>query len=212
MSTSAKDIQLRELKDTISQLNTTIASQNQLIVSLQTALASKDEAYSHQIAVLNEQIAYLTRKLFGSSSEKRDDIEGQLSLFDEAESLASDNTEISKLETTVKAHTRKSKKLLAEKLKGIPVEQVIHDIPEDERICEICGTNLEEIGREVVRRELEYIPAKVKVIEHVSVHYGCPSCKANDESFIVKAPVPKALMKHSDYFGAKAPELSLPQL
>ena len=45
MSTSAKDIQLRELKDTISQLNTTIASQNQLIVSLQTALASKDEAY-----------------------------------------------------------------------------------------------------------------------------------------------------------------------
>ena len=36
MSTSAKDIQLRELKDTISQLNTTIASQNQLIVSLQT--------------------------------------------------------------------------------------------------------------------------------------------------------------------------------
>ena len=109
MSTSAKDIQLRELKDTISQLNTTIASQNQLIVSLQTALASKDEAYSHQIAVLNEQIAYLTRKLFGSSSEKRDDIEGQLSLFDEAESLASDNTEISKLETMVKAHTRKSK-------------------------------------------------------------------------------------------------------
>ena len=197
MSTSAKDIQLRELKDTISQLNTTIASQNQLIVSLQTALASKDEAYSRQIALLNEQIAYLTRKLFGSSSEKRDDIEGQLSLFDEAESLASDNTEISKLETTVKAHTRKSKKLLAEKLKGIPVEQVIHDIPEDERICEICGTNLEEIGREVVRRELEYIPAKVKVIEHVSVHYGCPSCKANDESFIVKAPVPKALMKHS---------------
>lgn len=197
MSTSAKDIQLRELKDTISQLNTTIASQNQLIVSLQSALTSKEEAYNQQIAVLNEQIAYLTKKLFGSSSEKRDDFEGQLSLFDEAEQTASEEDHMSKLETTVKAHTRKSKKTLEEKLKGIPVEQVIHDIPKEERICDICGSTLEEIGREIVRRELEYIPAKVKVIEHISVRYGCPSCKADDEAFIVKAPVPKALMKHS---------------
>ena len=194
MSTSAKDIQLRELKDTISQLNTTIASQNQLIASLQSALTSKEEAYNQQIAVLNEQIAYLTKKLFGSSSEKRNDFEGQLSLFDEAEQVASEDDDMSKLETTVKAHTRKSKKTLEEKLKGIPVEQVIHDITEEERICDICGSTLEEIGREIVRRELEYIPAKVKVIEHVSVRYGCPLCKANDEAFIVKAPVPKALM------------------
>lgn len=196
VSTSAKDIQLRELKDTIAQLNTTIASQNQLIVSLQTALTSKDEAYNHQITVLNEQIAYLTQKLFGSSSEKRNDFEGQLSLFDEAENVTSEE-DMSTLETIVKSHTRRSKKTLTEKLKGIPVEQVIHDIPEKDRICDICGSYLEEIGREIVRRELEYIPAKVKVIEHVSVHYGCPACKSEDESFIIKASVPKALMKHS---------------
>lgn len=146
--------------------------------------------------MLNEQIAYLTKKLFGSSSEKRNDFEGQLSLFDEAENVASEE-EMPKLETTVKSHTRKSRKSLTEKLKGIHVEQVIHDIPEEERICEICGSALEEIGREVIRRELEYIPARVKVIEHISVRYGCPACKAEDESFIIKAPVPRALMKHS---------------
>ena len=35
MASSARDIQFKELKDTISQLNTTIRTQNDLILSLQ---------------------------------------------------------------------------------------------------------------------------------------------------------------------------------
>ena len=38
MASSAKDIQSKELKDTIPQLNTTIRTQNDLIVSLQKML------------------------------------------------------------------------------------------------------------------------------------------------------------------------------
>ena len=49
MASSAKDIQFKELKDTISQLNTTIRTQNDLIVSLQKMLeernAKDDEKY-----------------------------------------------------------------------------------------------------------------------------------------------------------------------
>ena len=41
MATSAKDIQFKELKDTISQLNTTIRTQNNLIISLQKMLDFK---------------------------------------------------------------------------------------------------------------------------------------------------------------------------
>ena len=41
MATSTKDIQFKELKDTISQLNTTIRTQNDLIVSLQKMLDFK---------------------------------------------------------------------------------------------------------------------------------------------------------------------------
>ena len=198
MNSSAKEIQFKELKDTISQLNITIASQNQLIASLQQSLADNDENYNRQIAVLKEQIDYLTKKLFGASSERRNDsVEGQLSLFDEAETLHNDSKELTPAETVVKAHTRRSKKTLDEKLNGIPVEQIIHDIPLEERFCDVCNAPLEEIGREVIRRELEYIPAKVKVLEHISVRYGCPECKADDAAFIKKAPVPKALMKHS---------------
>ena len=43
--------------------------------------------------------------------------------------------------------------------------------------CPVCGTPLEVIGKEVVRKELEYIPATLKVVEYVSIPYGCLKCK-----------------------------------
>ncbi|WP_320971903.1 IS66 family transposase, partial [Enterocloster bolteae] len=36
---------------------------------------------------------------------------------------------------------------------------------------------METTGTEFVRRELKFIPAKVKVIEYYSVNYGCPKCR-----------------------------------
>ena len=54
------------------------------------------------------------------------------------------------------------------------------------------------IGKEVIRKENEYIPAKVTVKEYVSYHYSCPECKNTDESYIIKATTEKkSLMKHS---------------
>ena len=98
MARDTKDIQLRELKDTISQLNTTIAAQTQLIVSLQetlTAAKEREAEQSKQNAVLKEQIDFLTKKLFGSSSERRtDDIAGQLNLFNEAECYQNEETTV----------------------------------------------------------------------------------------------------------------------
>ena len=82
MASSAKDIQLRELMDTVSQLKTMMAEQTELIRSLRTVI---DEKTAHE-AVLQEQVDYLTKKLFGTSSEKtHSDIPGQLNLFNEAE-------------------------------------------------------------------------------------------------------------------------------
>ena len=62
MASSAKDIQLRELKDTVSQLKTMISEQTELIKSLRLII---DEKSSHEKA-LQEQVDYLTKKLFGS--------------------------------------------------------------------------------------------------------------------------------------------------
>ena len=38
-----------------------------------------------ELALLREQVAYLTKKLYGKSSEKRDYNQNQLSLFDDME-------------------------------------------------------------------------------------------------------------------------------
>ena len=73
MAKDPKDSRIMEYKDTISQLNMTIRSQNELIDSLRQTIASNNEA----MAVLNEKVDYLTKKLFGTSSEKSKNVEAQ---------------------------------------------------------------------------------------------------------------------------------------
>ena len=84
MASGAKDIQFRELKDIISQLNMTIRTQNDLIISLQKMLEernAKDDEKDRIISNLQAQLEYFKQKLFGSSSERRSGLPGQLSLF-----------------------------------------------------------------------------------------------------------------------------------
>ena len=114
MASSAKDIQLRELKDTITQLKTMISEQTELIRSLRLVIYEKT---SHEKA-LQEQVDYLTKKLFGSSSEKRtDDIPGQQNLFDEAE--VEQDLSLLEEETVIREHTRKKKATHEELFKGL---------------------------------------------------------------------------------------------
>ena len=67
MPSGVKDIQILELKDTISQLNKTISTQNELISSLQKMLEernAKDSEKDLLIANLQSQLAYLKNKVF----------------------------------------------------------------------------------------------------------------------------------------------------
>ena len=52
-----------------------------------------------------------------------------------------------------------------EDLSGLQVEVVEHKLPEEEQFCPECGEPLHEMGHNT-RRELEIIPAQVRVIEH----------------------------------------------
>ena len=193
MASSAKDIQLRELKDTITQLKTMVSEQTELIRSLRLVI---DEKTSHEKA-LQEQVDYLTKKLFGSSSERRtDDIPGQQHLFDEAE--VEQDPSLLEEETVIREHTRKKKATHEDLFKGLKVEKVVIPLPDEDQVCPVCGTQMVLIGEEYVRRELEFIPATCKVIEYYSQSYGCPSCKEGlgdtEKPVIVKSQVPAALV------------------
>lgn len=147
-----------------------------------------------QIKLLNEQLEYMKRKLFDRSSEKHAaETDGHLTLFDELEKY---KTEIPPMaETAVKSHIRKPKASFEEKTKNLPVERIEVPLADEDQFCSVCGTHLEVIRKEVVRKELEYTPATLKVVEYVSIHYGCPQYKQEAEKpNIIHSPVLPSLL------------------
>lgn len=189
MAATSFEKQIIELKDTIITLNKTMAT---LQASLDAANA-REEEHLRKERLLQEQIDYLKNKLFGTSSEKRNaPMEGQLSFFDDVEDeAATDGFDIATTPADDKetvSFTRKKKSRQMEKFKDLPVTKKIIDIPEDERICDKCGSPLTRVGEEFLRRELHFIPAKVKIIEYYSVTYECRPCKSRNKiPHIVKA-------------------------
>ena len=130
MAGNSKDSKILAYKDMINQLNKTISAQTELIQSLQKTL----EADRLEKENLRQQIEYLTKKLFGTSSEKRKDIDGQLNLFDEAEQEA-DLTWKQELpdDITVPEHKRKSRRTHTDLFKNVPSCDEIISLPEEER-------------------------------------------------------------------------------
>ena len=187
MADSSKDIQLRELKDMITDLK-------KMIKTLQAtvdAANKREEALTQERDNLKDEVALLRKKLFGSSSEKRTfDIPGQLNLFNEAEmeqdpaAAKAEELEASLPDKTGKK--RKARTTDAERFKGIPVQKKYLDLADGEKVCPVCNTALEEIGEEFVRRELVFIPAKLKVYEYYSKNYTCPECSKRDLPVIKK--------------------------
>ena len=153
----------------------------------------EDRAYiaelEQQVKWLMEQMKLLKRKQFGSSSEKAsEEVMEQMSLlFDEAEACA--YTE-QKEETAVKAHTRKKNSGSVRDVipKDIPVEEIIHELPEDQRACPQCGEEMVVIGKEV-HESLKLIPAKAVLQRDIYYTYACKRCEKNDISTpVVKTP------------------------
>lgn len=192
MPQEANDIRFTELKDMIRQLNTTIAA-------LTETIQEKDAA----IARLTEEVSYLRRKLFGASSEKRPAIDpNQLTLFDVEEGADIPIADVEETDSvTIKEHTRQRKKkpALEEQFKGAAVRKVFVDsLTQEEKTCPVCGTEMVPIGTEVIRRELEFVPAKYEVTEYIATTYECPKCRqTEDPCFIKDEGCPPALIEKS---------------
>lgn len=198
MAKSQKYARLMEYKDIISQLNMTVKNQNEIILSLRDTIASNQE----QMRTMTEQIEYLTKKLFGTSSEKTKNLEGQYNLFDEAEqeAIPVDETETAG-SVPVKEHTRKPKSRQADVFKGVPSCDEIIPLSEDQKFCADCGAEMKVIGREFLRREFLFIPAKGEVVNIYVETAKCPVCSeasAMEKAVqFVKSHAPEALILHS---------------
>lgn len=151
------------------------------LVAEQQATISK---YRHENIHLREQLNLLVAERFGPSSEKHSST--QLGLFNEVEASAEEESdeEATEESLTVPAHSRKKpgRKPLPDYIERV---EVLHDLPEEEKVCPHDGTRLTRIGEEV-SEQLDVIPAKVQVLRHIRPKYSCPCCREG----IKTAPMP----------------------
>ena len=164
-----------------------VAKLQKEVGDLRKKLAQRDV----QVKCLEEKLRLALTRTFGSSSEKVSP--DQYGLFNEAESEAEheegDVSEV--LPVTVKSHKRQSKPRVSIP-DNLPREDIIHDLPDDEKVCPHDGSQLEVIGSDD-HEQLDIIPAQIKVLRHRRLKYACPCC----DQHIVTAKKPNQAIEKS---------------
>lgn len=143
-----------------------------------------------EIVELRARIQQLLHERYSKKSEKL--AEEELPIMDEANVTPEEAATIQETEQeiSVSGYTRgkpRRKPIAAEFAR----ETIIHDLPLEQQICS-CGGNLHCVGEDL-HEQLDYIPAKIKVLVHVRKKYGCRNCEIG----ITIAPIAKDFIPKS---------------
>ena len=142
--------------------------------------------------LLREQLQYQKMKLFGRSADMLPSDQIQMVLFPPATPAEPESEpEEEKISYTRKKPGRKGLD------PNLPTQELIIDIPEEEKTCS-CGCKKACIGQEESKK-LEYKPAELKVIHIIRLKYACRTCEGavDDGPTVSIAPVPVALIPKS---------------
>jgi len=190
-------------QEEILKLRALLAEKERIIEKQTIQLDKKEQLIEKQriqIENMIQALLHARKKIFGASSEKTQ-ADGQLSLFDSVQELAQELfNEQNKI--TVKSYKKTPRKsgIREEMLSGLPkeIEEYIIN-PEDN--CPKCGGQLKVIGKQLIRTEVEFIPAKLKVKQIVRQVAKCESCGTKDSAsqspVFVKAAIPVPVLPHS---------------
>jgi transposase len=144
-----------------------------------------------QINSLTELLRIYRYRQFGNKSEKTSP--DQISIFNEAElPKKPDNIAKADEEIHVAAYTRTKSPGRKPLPENLPREQRIYDLTDEEKIC-ACGQPLTHIKDEVCE-QLDIIPAKVYVIQHVKKKYACRHCEETIKTASMPTqPIPRSI-------------------
>src|SRR3990167_3795593 len=150
----------------------------------------------NEIAYLKEQIAWFQRQIFGQRSERivnhASEAEQYLPGMEPAKEEPIETVE-------VPAHHRKKRKAKNDYANGLlipentPVEQVILDLPKEEKICPETGETMQRIGEDITR-QLAYRAAHYYVKEIIRPKYALPS---QEEAGVFQQELPSAILPKS---------------
>ena len=178
-------------------------SPQEIIQQLEVKLAEKEKQETHYLNVIKAkelELKYVYERLrlelarrYGPKSEQLSEEERkQLSLFDEEADIAEQEQEAiesDEAQVTVPEHTRKKSSAKKSFPDHLPREEVIHDLPESEKVCH-CGACLKAMG-DVVSEQLDIIPMQIKVVRHIEKKYACSEF---EEHGVVQAKKPASIL------------------
>lgn len=142
----------------------------------QEHLQKENKHLREELERLHSIIRLLKKDKFGSKSERYENISTEQMVFNEIEVEAPKApVETEQISYIRKKKGRGKKKPIPE---DVPREEVIIDIPEDQKICPHDGTPLKQIG-EVVNEKLKTIPAQTSVVLEKRLKYACPCCEGH---------------------------------
>lgn len=146
---------------------------------------------SKEINMLSDLLRIYRYRQFGSKSEKIH--LDQVSIFNEAELPKNPEALVeAEAEIAIPSHTRKKSPGRKALPADLPREQRVYDLKEEEKIC-ACGNALTHIQDEKCE-QLEIIPAKVFVIEHIKKKYACKSCEETIKTARMPVqPIPRSI-------------------
>ena len=160
-SSAAYDAQLEALR----QENELLRAQYQQLL----------DEHTRRVESLQHQLQQLLRRLFGRSAEKIDP--QQLLLFEKVLNELAPPVITAPVEPPTESSKPAGNGHGRRRLPAnLPREKVIHDLPEEEKPCPCCGKMRHVIGQEI-SEQLDFVPAKITVIEHVRIKYACRSCE-----------------------------------
>lgn len=184
-----------------------IARKVRAVFTENTRLHEENAELKDENAVLKERLAWFEKQIYGRKTEKTEVVleeAEQLALFNEAEEEAEIRPqEAGKID--VQPHQRKKKRGHDELMSELAVEEVVHEV--EEKTCEKCGSEMTVIGKEKIRDELVYIPARVFVRRHYAQVVKCTACGMDEsrdaqlpdieKNCIRQAEVPPPMIEHS---------------
>jgi transposase len=133
-----------------------------------------------KVVSLEHRIKLLLQKIRGSRQERIDPDQLLLFSLEELQELADELEQAANEDQTVEEESepRKQRRGRRRLPKNIQREILRHELEEQDRACPCCGELRCEIGVES-SEQLEYIPARWKVIQHDRVKYACKACEEN---------------------------------
>lgn len=180
---------LRKQNEALGSQHGQLETQHIGLKSKHVDLESKHGQLKNHAHALQETVEALLRRIYGKRSERLPANSQQLLLFEDLEPFAEEEEVES-----IPAHSRQKPKRNGQDAlrfsKDLPIEEVVFDLPESEKVCKETGVALKRIGQETIHK-LAYEPARWKILQMIYPKYAHPF---QEEYGVKTAPRPMSII------------------